>query len=245
MTQASSVIPVVSCNDAEFGTVTYVFVPLNTRAFPNRPAVVHAAPTIVPVRKFPDESPTVGPEPSLKEYAATRPGTAVLARVTTTPADTILFPAASRARAVSVCCPFATPAVFHVTEYGAVVSSAPSGAPSTRNCTPATAMLSEAFAVTVTDPDTVAPPAGAVIETVGALVSYVTVSVLVPGLPAASFAVTVTTFVPGCRTIPLADQLVVPVAVPLPPRSLAQVTCVTPTLSAAVPPTVSGLLPVL
>ena len=30
-------------------------------------------------------------------------------------------------------------------------------------------------------------------------------------------------------------QLVVPLAVPLPPRLLAQVTCVTPTLSLAVP----------
>jgi hypothetical protein len=43
--------------------------------------------------------------------------------------------------------------------------------------------------------------------------------------------------------IPLAVQLVVPVAVPLPPRSLAQVTCVTPTVSDAVPPSVRvGLL---
>jgi len=43
--------------------------------------------------------------------------------------------------------------------------------------------------------------------------------------------------------IPLAVQFVVPVAVPLPPRLLAQVTCVTPTVSDAVPPSVSvGLL---
>src|SRR5688572_11780845 len=44
------------------------------------------------------------------------------------------------------------------------------------------------------------------------------------------------TFAPLCRVIPLALQLVVPVAVPLPPRSLTQLTCVTPTASAAVPP---------
>jgi hypothetical protein len=39
--------------------------------------------------------------------------------------------------------------------------------------------------------------------------------------------------------IPLAVQLVVPVAVPLPPRLLTHVTCVTPPASDAVPPSVS------
>jgi hypothetical protein len=39
--------------------------------------------------------------------------------------------------------------------------------------------------------------------------------------------------------IPLTVQFVVPVAVPLPPRSLTHVTCVTPTASDAVPPSVS------
>ena len=57
------------------------------------------------------------------------------------------------------------------TEYGAVVSSDPMFAPSTLNCTPATATLSEALAETVTLPDTVAPLAGAVMTTVGAVVS--------------------------------------------------------------------------
>jgi len=47
--------------------------------------------------------------------------------------------------------------------------------------------------------------------------------------------------VPACNAIPLADQLVVPVAVPLPPRLLLHVTCVTPTLSDAVPLMVRGL----
>ncbi len=41
--------------------------------------------------------------------------------------------------------------------------------------------------------------------------------------------------------MPVTDQLVVPVAVPLPPRSFTQVTCVTPTLSLAVPPIASGV----
>src|SRR5207245_1584308 len=69
-----------------------------------------------------------------------------------------------------------------------------------------------------------------------------TLRVAVPVLPAASRAVIVRTFVPLCRTIPLAVQLVVPVAVPLPPRLFAHVTWVTPMLSAAVPATVSGLV---
>src|SRR5713101_2692664 len=42
--------------------------------------------------------------------------------------------------------------------------------------------------------------------------------------------------------MPLTDQLVVPVAVPLPPRLLLHVTCVTPTLSDALPPMVRGLV---
>src|SRR5689334_11739051 len=79
--------------------------------------------------------------------------------------------------------------------------------------------------------------------TVGATISggvYVTVSVAVATLFAASRAVTVTTFVPGCRTTPPTDHADVPVAVPEPPRSLVPVTCVTPTLSAAVPLTLNG-----
>src|SRR6185503_11656324 len=55
----------------------------------------------------------------------------------------------------------------------------------------------------------------------------------------------VMTLDPPTNVIPLAFQFVVPVAVPLPPRSLAHVTCVTPTASLAVPPTVSGVVPVV
>src|SRR5215471_4536890 len=43
--------------------------------------------------------------------------------------------------------------------------------PSTRNCTPTTATLSEAVAETVTAPETVLPEVGAVIETLGGVVS--------------------------------------------------------------------------
>src|SRR5438552_1500226 len=57
----------------------------------------------------------------------------------------------------------------------------------------------------------------------------------VPVFPAASRAVTVSTFDPDCRATPLAVQLVLPVAVPEPPRLFVQVTWVTPTLSDAIP----------
>ena len=87
---------------------------------------------------------------------------------------------------------------------------------------------------------------GEVIVTTGAVVSLnVTVSVSVAVLPARSRAVTVSTFEPVCSTIPLADQLVVPVAAPLPPRLFAHVTWVTPRASDAVPPIVNGDVPVL
>ena len=72
-THASSVILVVNCRDAAFGTVTTAFVPLKTSALPNCPAVVHVAPLIVPVLLFPEESVTVVPPPSANPYAATSP----------------------------------------------------------------------------------------------------------------------------------------------------------------------------
>jgi hypothetical protein len=49
------------------------------------------------------------------------------------------------------------------------------------------------------------------------------------------------TFAPVTRGM-LALQEVVPVAVPLPPRELVQLTCVTPTLSEAVPAKLMGVL---
>jgi hypothetical protein len=76
---------------------------------------------------------------------------------------------------------------------------------------------------------------GELIVTVGFVVSRVTVNVSVLVLPAASRAVIVRTFDPDWREIELTDQFVVPLAVPLPPRLLDQVTWVTPTLSDAVP----------
>ena len=71
-----------------------------------------------------------------------------------------------------MCVPFAIVVVFHVTLYGAPVSSAPRLAPSSLNCTPTTPTLSLASAETATDePVTVALFAGAVSETVGEVVS--------------------------------------------------------------------------
>src|SRR5258706_438508 len=80
---------------------------------------------------------------------------------------------------------------------------------------------------------------------VGGVVSgalYVTVSVAVAVLPAASRAVTVKMLSPGCSAMLFAAQLVVPAAVPCPPRLLAQVTCVAARLSPAVPPRLTGLV---
>src|SRR5688500_5330293 len=55
---------------------------------------------------------------------------------------------------------------------------------------------------------------GVAMATAGRVASRVTVILSVALLPVASRAAIVSTFVPGCRMIPLAVQLVVPVAVP-------------------------------
>jgi len=62
-------------------------------------------------------------------------------------------------------------------EYGVVVSSAPSVASSNLNCTPTTPTLSAAVADTIVAPETVAPLEGAVMDTVGGVVSGVGVGV--------------------------------------------------------------------
>src|SRR5947199_384278 len=94
-----------------------------------------------------------------------------LLTLTVTGADVVVLPAASRAVAVSVWLPFVVVVESQVLEYGEVVSSAPRFAPSSLNCTPATPTLSLAVALTATEPTIVAPPAGAVMETVGGVVS--------------------------------------------------------------------------
>src|SRR5436190_13348132 len=92
--------------------------------------------------------------------------------VTVTAVEVAVLPAASRATAVRVCEPLLTAVVFHETAYGAVVSSAPSVAPSRLNCTPATPTLSEALAVTLIVPFTGAPLAGGAEERRGGVVSF-------------------------------------------------------------------------
>src|SRR6186997_3404604 len=100
--------------------------------------------------------------------------------VTVIDADTAVRPTASRARAASVCAPGATVLESQLIVYGSDVTSAPSGAPSSRNWTPATLLSSDAFAARTTlEPDT-GPAAGAVIDTVGAVMSTATVTVLDP-----------------------------------------------------------------
>ena len=91
--------------------------------------------------------------------------------VTVTPTEVVWLPAASRARAATTCVPLGTVDVVQLTVYGEAVSSAPSDAPSTRNCTPVTPTLSDAEACTVTEPDTVDPLEGEVIAALGAVVS--------------------------------------------------------------------------
>src|SRR4051812_29654397 len=81
---------------------------------------------------------------------------------TETPTEVAVFPTASRDRADSTCRPLDAVVVFHWTLYGATVSSAPSGLPSSRNCTPATGLVTDA--VTFTVPFTPAPSAGDVID---------------------------------------------------------------------------------
>src|SRR5882724_10941315 len=121
-----------------------------------------------------------------------------LATVTVTGADVVLLPAASRATAVMVCGPLLVVVVSMEIEYGALRSSAASAIPSPKNCTPTTPTLSAALAASVTVPLTVAPFAGAVMPTVGGVVSgggplfTVTVTALeVVALPAASRATAV------------------------------------------------------
>src|SRR5712691_10209930 len=109
--------------------------------------------------------------PAIWVPMTTGAGAAVLLIVIVTGLALAVFPELSRATAASVWLPFAAVVVSQDNEYGAAVSSDPRFAPSSVNCTPATPTLSLAVAATVTVPETVAPPAGAVSVTLGAVVS--------------------------------------------------------------------------
>src|SRR5213594_3775833 len=95
----------------------------------------------------------------------------MLFTVTLTVVAVAVLPAASRATAVRVWDALVAVVVFHERAYGAVVISAPRLAPSSLNWTPTTPTLSVALAETEIVPETVAPLAGAVIDTVGGVVS--------------------------------------------------------------------------
>jgi hypothetical protein len=73
---------------------------------------------------------------------------------------------------ISVCAPFAISVVFHEYDIGPLVALRAS-APSIYNSILTTPTLSDAEAVTVTVPETVAPEAGELIEVVGGVVSGV------------------------------------------------------------------------
>ena len=93
------------------------------------------------------------------------------ARVTCTGSDDVILPAASRATAVKVYCPGATPVVSQDTEKEFVVSSSPRSVPLSWNWTPTTPILSVAAAVIVTGSERVVPVAGDVREMDGGVTS--------------------------------------------------------------------------
>src|SRR6476620_9027480 len=113
-THASTVIPLVSRNNALSATVTQAFVPLKESALPYLPDVVQAALESVPVSKLPDTSAVVVPVPSSNPHAPTSP--VELLTVTETTDEVVVFPAASRARAVKLCEPFDVDVVAQETE---------------------------------------------------------------------------------------------------------------------------------
>src|SRR6266851_5636773 len=135
------------------------------------------------------------------------PGPPLLGTVTFTGAEVVVLPAASRATAVRACAPAVAVAVFQATEYGAVVTSVPRFEPSSLNWTPTTPTLSVAVALTVVVPVTVAPFAGAVIATVGGVVSGVGFETVtetgadVVVLPAASRATAVSVWAPAVAVV--------------------------------------------
>jgi hypothetical protein len=95
LTHASNVIAPVSRKDGESLIVTFALVPLKTSALPYLPAAVHVAEPMEPAFPFPDRSATVDPDPSLNEYAATRPERVVAVATFEYPLG---LPAASTAR---------------------------------------------------------------------------------------------------------------------------------------------------
>jgi len=152
-------------------------------------------------------------------------------------------PAASRAVTVITVAPTSSGMLVAV---HAVVPEATPDAPLSVDqltCVTPNASLAVPPSASVADAvEKVVAAVGVAIEIVGAVPSVmVTVAAALPALPAASLAVTVMTLAPGLSGTE-ADQAVVPDAVPLPPWLFDQVTCMTPTRSAATPVNVTVLL---
>src|SRR6266516_812452 len=138
-------------------------------------------------------------EPEEGDVMLTVGGVLSLETVTVTALEVVAFPAASRARAVSVWEPLLAVVVFQETEYGELVSSPPKLAPSSVNWTPTTPTLSEAPAVTVMVSETVDPDVGDVMLTAGGVLSLETVTATaleVVAFPAASRARAVSVWEP-------------------------------------------------
>src|ERR1041384_5262296 len=253
LTHASSVMPVVRSSDGASGMVTRSSTPSKLSAEPKRPCVDHAAlPVTIPALPLPEPSPTDVPEPSAKLKAATSPiggGGALLETVTLLAADVVEFPAASLATAVSVCDPLPAVVVSQEMLNAPLTSSAPRFTPSSLNCTPTTPTLSDADADTVTAAETDAPLAGAVNDTVGAVVPppvlLETVTLLaadVVEFPAASRA----TAVSVCDPLPIvvvSQEMLYALVISSAPRftpSNLNCTPTTPTLSDADADTVTA-----
>src|SRR5206468_1123308 len=167
-----------------------------------------------------------------------------LATVTLTAAAVAVLPAASRATALRECAPLVVVLVFHEMVYGAVVISAPRFAPSSLNCTPATPTLSVALAETVTEPDTVDPLIGAVIDTVGGVRSLATVTLTaaaVAVLPAASRATALRECAPLVVVLVFHEMVYGAVVISAPRLAPSSLNCTpaTPTLSVALAETVT------
>jgi hypothetical protein len=131
-------------------------------------------------------------------------GVTSLFTVTVTPAEVVVLPAASRARAVRVYDPLLVAVVFQETEYGIVVSVPISVVPAKKS-TATTPMLSEALALTGVASETVAPVAGSVTAAVGPAVSMVTLNA--PDSAETLFAASTALAVILC--VPLLSALVV------------------------------------
>src|SRR5438552_611852 len=166
-----------------------------------------------------------------------------LSTVTLIAAAVVVFPAASRATAVKLCEPLLAVVVFQETAYGAVVSSAFKFTPSSLNCTPTTPTLSVALALTVTVPLTEASAAGAVMDTVGGVVSFVTVTLIaaeVAVFPAASRATAVSVCTALLAVVVFHERVYGAVVTSAPRFTPSSLNCTptTPTLSVAFAETV-------